>query len=143
MARVRVEQAIAAPPDVVWEDIADIASHAEWMADAESITFLTDAQTGAGTRMEVLTKVGPFSLTDVMEFTSWEPPERMAVRHQGLVTGEGAFSLHESGDGTQFVWDEELRFPWWLGGPITAFFAAPVLRAIWRANLRRLAARFD
>ena len=142
-SRIRVEQHIAAARDVVWDDIADIGSHAEWMADAESITFLTEHRHGAGTRMEVLTKVGPFSLTDVMEFTSWEAPERMAVRHQGLVTGEGAFLLTEDGDGTRFVWDEELAFPWWLGGPITAFFAAPVLRAIWRGNLKRLAGRFD
>lgn len=143
MARVRVEQQILAPRSVVWDDIADIASHVEWMADAESITFLTDSRSGAGTRMEVLTKVGPFSLTDVMEFTSWEPPERMAVLHRGLVTGAGAFVLEETSDGTRFVWDEELAFPWWLGGPVTAFFAAPVLRGIWRGNLRRLAARFD
>lgn len=143
MARVRVEQTMPAPPTVVWEDIADIASHAEWMADAESITFLTASHRGAGTRMEVLTKVGPFSLTDVMEFTSWEPPNRMAVHHQGLVTGAGAFVLEEIENGTRFVWDEELTFPWWLGGPVTAFFAAPVLSAIWRGNLKRLAARFE
>ncbi len=142
MARVRVEQDIAAPRQVVWDDIADIASHAEWMADAETISFLTERRQGAGTRIEVLTRVGPFSLTDVMEFTSWEPPERMAVHHRGLVTGTGAFQLSTTATGTRFVWDEELELPWWLGGPITAFFAAPVLRAIWRRNLGRLAARF-
>lgn len=142
-SRIRVEQHIAASRETVWDDVADIASHAEWMADAESITFLTDHHSGQGTRMEVLTKVGPFSLTDVMEFTSWEPPSRMAVHHQGLVTGEGAFLLVEAAGGTRFIWDEELAFPWWLGGPVTAWFAAPVLRAIWRGNLKRLAARFD
>ncbi len=142
MARIRVEQPIAASPDEVWDDVADVSSHAEWMADAEKITFLSDQRSGAGTRMEVLTRVGPFSLTDVMEFTAWEPPVRMAVRHQGLVTGEGAFHLSASPYGTLFVWDEELVFPWWLGGAVTAFFAAPVLKAIWRGNLRRLAQRF-
>jgi hypothetical protein len=143
MARIRVEQPISAPPQSVWDDIADVGSHVEWMADAESITFLGDRREGAGTRMEVLTRVGPFSLTDVMEFTAWEPPTRMAVRHQGLVTGEGAFHLASADGGTRFVWDEELTFPWWLGGPVTAFLAAPVLRAIWKRNLKRLAARFD
>lgn len=142
MARIRVEQLIAASPEQVWEDVADVASHAEWMADAERITFLGEQRSGAGTRMEVLTRVGPFSLTDVMEFTAWDPPHRMAVRHQGLVTGEGAFHLEADDGGTRFVWDEELTFPWWLGGAVTAFFAAPVLRAIWRGNLGRLAGRF-
>lgn len=142
MARVCVEQHIAAPPQTVWDDIADVGSHVEWMADAESIEFVTHQRDGVGTKMEVLTKVGPFSLTDVMEFTAWEPPVRMAVRHEGLVTGEGAFFLAPERNGTKFVWDEELTFPLWLGGPVAAFFAAPVLRAIWRRNLRRLADRF-
>ncbi len=142
MARIRVEQHIAASPEEVWTDIADVASHADWMTDAEAITFLGEQRSGQGTRIEVLTKVGPFRLTDVMEFTAWEPPHRMAVLHRGIVTGVGAFHLDAVGGGTRFVWDEELSFPWWLGGPLAAFFAAPVLRAIWRSNLQRLAARF-
>jgi carbon monoxide dehydrogenase subunit G len=141
-ARIRIEQRIAAPIQTVWDDVADIASHVEWMADAESITFLTEQRSGAGTKMEVLTKVGPLKTTDVMEFTEWDPPHRMAIRHRGLVKGEGVFTLASVGDATRFVWAETLRFPWYLGGGITAYFAAPVLWAIWKRNLKRLAARF-
>jgi len=139
---VRIEQAIDAPIQRVWDDVADIASHVEWMADAESITFRTRQRSGAGTAMEVLTKVGPLRMRDVIEFTEWEPPHRMAIRHRGLVKGEGAFLLESTGDTTRFVWAERLTFPWFLGGAITAWFAAPALRLIWRRNLRRLAARF-
>jgi hypothetical protein len=142
MAHIRVEQIIPAPLQAVWDDIAVLSSHVEWMADAESMTFLSEQDSGAGTRAEVLTKVGPFSTTDVMEFTEWVPPTRMAIKHQGLVTGEGAFTLYENGDQTRFVWEEELTFPAYLGGPITAAAATPVLKAIWRRNLRRLAERF-
>jgi hypothetical protein len=45
------------------------------------------------------------------------------------------------GDGrppTRVTWDERLRFPWWLGGPVAGLVAAPVLRRVWRGNLRRL-----
>lgn len=142
MAGIRIEQTIPAPVQRVWDDIADVSSHVEWMADAESISFLTEQHEGANTRIEVLTKVGPLSTTDVMEFTVWEPPHTMGVRHVGLVTGEGAFTLQAVGDQTRFVWAEELTFPWYLGGPITAAVAAPVLKAIWRKNLARLAERF-
>ncbi len=139
---IHIEQRISAPIQQVWDDVADIASHVEWMADAESITFLTDQRSGAGTKMEVLTKVGPLKTTDVMEFIEWEPPHRMAIRHRGLVKGSGAFTLESAGDATRFVWAETLTFPWYLGGGMTAFFAAPVLKLIWRRNLKRLAARF-
>lgn len=141
---IHVQVEIPASRQRVWDDIADVASHVEWMADAESITFLGDQQSGAGTRMAVATRVGPFRLNDIMEFTGWDPPGRMAIRHQGLVTGIGEFVLDEAGpETTRFTWQEELTFPLWLGGPVTEFFAAPVLTAIWKRNLRRLAARFS
>jgi uncharacterized protein YndB with AHSA1/START domain len=143
MVAIRIEQMIPAPVTVVWDDIARIDRHVEWMADAERITFLSEVTSGAGTRIEVLTKVGPLSTTDVMEFTEWEPPHRMAIVHRGLVTGVGAFTLEPVGDrATRFVWEEELTFPVRVGGRVTAIAAAPVLRTVWRRNLRRLAARF-
>lgn len=144
MARtIEVVTTIPAPVPVVWADIEDLASHVEWMADAESIEFLSDQRSGSGTRMKVATKVGPFRLSDVMEFTHWEAPTRMEIRHQGLVSGEGAFILTPTSSGaTRFTWRERLSFPFYLGGPVTEFFAAPVLKAIWKRNLRRLADRF-
>lgn len=140
---LRVTVDIPAPRSEVWADIADVASHVEWMADAEEIRFLTDQRSGVGTRMEVLTRVGPLRTTDVMEFTAWEAPERMAIRHQGLVTGEGEFLLEETPTGTRFVWTERLHFPWYAGGRITAAIAGPILAAIWRRNLKRLVRRFE
>lgn len=141
---IRVEQTIAAPIQVVWDDIARLETHTEWMADAESITFLGDLREGAGTRMEVATRVGPLRTTDVMEFTVWEPPHRMAIRHVGLVTGAGEFTLTEIDPATtRFSWHEELTFPWYFAGPIGEFFGAPILAAIWRRNLAALARRFS
>ena len=42
----------------------------------------------------------------------------MGVRHVGVVTGTGTFTLAplDGGRGTRFEWSEDLRFPWWLGG---------------------------
>ena len=37
------------------------------------------------------------------------------------------------------VWSERLRFPWWMGGALGAWAAAPVLYLVWRSNLGRLA----
>lgn len=94
--------------------------------------------------MEVATRVGPLRTTDVMEFTVWEPPHRMAIRHVGLVTGVGEFTLTEiDPSATRFAWHEELAFPWYFAGPIGELFGAPILRAIWKRNLTALAGRFS
>ncbi len=141
---VVVSTIIERSPTEVWADVRDIASHVTWMQDATAIRFLTDQREGPGTRFECDTKVGPLKLTDVMEITSWEDERRMGVRHVGLVEGTGEFTLTElDSGGTEFRWEEDLSFPWFLGGPIGAFVARPVLRLIWKRNLARLAARIE
>ena len=39
---------------------------------------------------------------------------------------------------TKFNWEETLKFPIYLGGFIGEFFGAPVLKLIWRKNLKNL-----
>jgi len=143
VAKIRVSTIVDAPPAQVWADVEDIASHVEWMADAASIRFLSDQRSGVGTRFECDTKIGPFTTTDVMEITEWIPGKTMGVRHSGVVSGAGRFTLKKaSGGRTQFQWRERLVFPPWMGGRVGAFAAKPVLRWVWRRNLRRLADRF-
>ncbi len=134
---------IAAPIDRVWAEAADLPSHVEWMADAESIEFLGDAKRGVGTRMRVETVVGPLRTADIMEVTEWVEESTIGVRHQGLVSGEGRFELSEVDGGVRFTWTEELTFPWYLGGGFTAQVAKPVLGWIWRRNLSGLKKRIE
>jgi len=133
---------IDAPVAAVWNDLANLASHAEWMVEAESIEFVGEIREGAGAILRVVTRVGPFRTVDVIEVTVWEPPFVMGVHHRGTVAGSGRFSLDAISTGTRFTWSETLAFPWLLGGQITAFIARPVLRAIWERNLERFRKRF-
>ena len=143
MARIKVSIILNASRRQVWADVRHIPSHVEWMQDAAEIRFVTRRRAGVGTAFDCRTRVGPISLTDRMEITEWEDRRRMGVRHTGMVTGDGRFTLRRaSGGRTRFTWEERLRFPWWLGGPVGAVVGAPVLRLIWRKNLRNLAARF-
>jgi len=138
--KVDVGVTIDAPPSAVWATIEQIERHVDWMADAERITFTTAQTRGVGTSFECLTKVGPLRLLDRMTVTEWEPARSIGIEHSGLVTGRGRFTLRPSpGDRTRFTWIEDLRFPWWMGGGV----AAPVLRAVWRRNLRRLKDRIE
>ena len=142
MPRIRVQTTIDAPPRAVWGRLADIADHVSWMADAAAIRFLGERRSGVGTTFECETRVGPLRTRDVMEVTEWRERQSMGVRHRGLITGTGRFRLRRARRGrTRLTWDEDLRFPWWLGGPLGATVASPVLRAVWRGNLRRFAAR--
>ena len=130
---------IDARPAVVWAAVEDIAGHVDWMLDAEAIRFTSPQRTGVGTTFECDTKVGPFRLTDRMEITRWKPGRSMYVRHTGLITGEGGFTLKRArGRRTRFIWDEPLRFPWYYGGPVGAWAAKPVLTAIWNRSLQNL-----
>ncbi|MDZ7675046.1 MAG: SRPBCC family protein [Acidimicrobiales bacterium] len=149
MPRILVSTVIDAPPEEVWASIEDVSTHTEWMADAVAIRFVSDRTSGVGTTFECDTKVGPFSLTDVMEITEWQPGKAMGVRHVGLVTGDGVFTLapirrrgRRTGR-TRFQWTERMQFPWWMAGPAGGFVAKPVLRRIWKGNLRRLKHRVE
>lgn len=118
--------------------LSDFESHTKWMRDARSIEITSESTRGVGTRMRVLTAVGPFRTTDVIEVIRWEERRLIGVRHLGLVGGQGTLGMHPVGEHTDVFWKEVLVFPWRIGGPITESIAAPVLRSVWRENLRRL-----
>jgi carbon monoxide dehydrogenase subunit G len=143
MARIIQHVDIAAPLSAVWHAASDLATHDRWMTDAESVVFLSETRSGVGTFMQVRTVVGPFRTTDMMEVTEWEEGKAIGVRHTGLVSGSGRFTLAPVAGATRFTWTEDLTFPFWLGGPITARIAKPVLGWIWRRNLRGLKAALE
>lgn len=141
MSTITVSIEIDAPPSRVWEIVEPVEHHVDWMQDAVAIRFETEQTRGVGTRFVCDTKVGPITLADRMEITAWVPEQTMGVRHSGLVTGEGAFTLTpiDLGRRTRFTWSETLHFPWWLGGRLgEAVGGNVVMKAIWRKNLRNL-----
>jgi hypothetical protein len=87
---------VAATPQQVWSIVERVEDHVEWMHDAVAIRFQTDAHRGVGTSFLCDTKVGPIKLVDRMEITEWVPESAMGVRHVGLVTGSGTFTLTRS-----------------------------------------------
>ena len=143
MPRIVVSTHIDADPSAVWGHLRDIRSHTEWMADAESIVFTSPTTEGVGTTFDCRTAVGPIRTLDRMEVTEWEDNRTMGVRHVGVVTGEGRFSLQPADGGTRLTWDETLEFPWWLGGRPAGIVPAQALRLVWISNLRRLRRRVE
>jgi hypothetical protein len=139
MAHIGLTIQIAARLEDVWRHLADIPSHTEWMQDAIAIRSTSAARAGVGAAFDCDTRVGPFRTTDRLVVTEWVENQTIAIEHRGVVTGTGRFRAEsESPRRTVLRWDENLRFPWWLGGEVVGVASAPVLRRIWRGNLRRL-----
>lgn len=139
MSEISIQVEIAAPPEVVWASIVDVRTHTAWMAEARAIRLTSEKTEGVGTTFECDTRVGLLRTKDRMMVTEWVPDLLMGVRHEGLILGEGRFTLTgDGGDSTLFAWTERLVFPWWLGGSVVGLLARPLLRGLWRRNLDRL-----
>lgn len=142
MIEIRTTIVVEAPLETVWADLADIGSHIEWMVDAVGIRFTSSGDLGVGSTFDVATRLGPIRLNDPLEITEWQPGRVLGVRHRGAVTGAGRFTVEPVSESrTRVSRDEHLRFPWWMGGAAGEIVATPILRALFRANLRAFAAR--
>ena len=139
---VRIEQCIdiAASPTELWAHLDDIRTHGEWMRDAVEIVQRSEHHQGIGAEFTCLTKIGPFRERDVLRVTRWDPGVAMGIDHLGVVKGNAQFTFTPSDTGTNFCWVEQLRFPWWMGGPAGERVAKPILNRVWRGNLERLRA---
>lgn len=139
MGSIRVSTVIEAEPDVVWDEVRQIDRHVDWMADAVAIRFTSATTAGTGTTFDCVTKVGPITLVDKMEITEWRDAAVMGVRHTGIVTGSGRFTLTpEPGGRTRFTWVEALTFPWYMGGPVGGVVGGQIMKLVWRKNLANL-----
>lgn len=151
MSDVTVSIDLDATPAEVWAIVEPVERHVDWMADAIAIRFETEQTRGVGTKFLCDTKVGPIRLVDQMEITEWAPANatqdgKMGVRHTGIVTGSGVFTLEPLAGGrrTKFTWSENLDFPWYLGGRLGETIGGRfVLGFIWKRNLKSLARLVD
>jgi Polyketide cyclase / dehydrase and lipid transport len=138
MTRIVTEADIQACPEVVWRIASELAAQPDWMRDARAVRFLTTRRTGVGVILVCDTRIGPIRLADRLEVTEWDDGRAISIRHDGIVRGTGRFTLAPHPAGTRFTWTEDLRFPWWLGGPAAGVIARPVLAAVFRRDLATL-----
>lgn len=131
---------IDAPIERVWDEIADIDGQPRWMHEMKSVRLLTPPPTRVGTRGEATVRVFGISVTDPVEVTEFAPPHRFAIRHEGAFTGSGRITLASGADGTTTIvrWDETLVPP--ILPRLGARLQAPVLGAIFQADLERFRA---
>jgi uncharacterized protein YndB with AHSA1/START domain len=145
VARIEVSTHVEAPPERVWELLADWEGQPRWMVDARSVTVLSPARASAGTVVRCMTAIaGGLVVTDDAVVTDWDPPRVLAIRHLGrLIRGVGAFELEPTAHGTHVTWWEEIDPPFAAAGElVTSLALAPGIRRVFRrslAGLKRLA----
>ena len=118
---------------LAWERQAD------WMLDADRVEVVSKQREGVGVRLAVRTRIlGLPAFAEAMEVIGWEPPQRLVLRHGGLVEGEGTWSLTPEPGGTRFDWTEDVRLRIPVVGGAAAWLYAPVLRLLMRRGARGL-----
>ncbi|MEA2477469.1 MAG: hypothetical protein QOC87_1668, partial [Actinomycetota bacterium] len=70
----------------------------------------------------------------------WEPPYRLAIRHEGWVSGTGEIFLTPDGERRTYVfWREQLEPPLGVVGAAGLYGFKPLMRKIFQRDLKVLA----
>jgi uncharacterized protein YndB with AHSA1/START domain len=136
---LRMLVVVDAPIEATWRVVADIGLQPAWMHEMKSVGVTTPGPVRVGTRGEATVRIFGVSVTDPVEVTAFDPPNRFEIRHDGLFTGGGVITLESGSDGTTTIvrWSETLVPP--LLPELGALALAPLLREIFQADLHRLA----
>jgi len=119
----------------VWARLLQWERQPEWMVDAAAVRVLTGHREGPGVRVAVRTRVlGLPLLTDRLEVSGWDPPERLVV-----VRGRGTWHLEARGPASLLVWAEQIRVPIPLLGELALLLYRPLMRRMMGRSLSNLA----
>ncbi|MGB8021912.1 MAG: SRPBCC family protein [Candidatus Nanopelagicales bacterium] len=122
---------IARPVEEVFQAVIDEPS---WNPAMRSATMLTPPPPGAGSRYEVVMDLGRGGMPMQVEFTAFDPPNRLASRTLStMMATTGEVTCTAEGDGTLLAWDWQYRLLGAIrvGGPVFALFAGRWERRNW------------
>ena len=138
MLLYRASLRVDAPPERVWEVLADWDRSADWILGT-TVEVVGSQREGVGARTRALTRIAGIKLIDEMSVTKWEPPRLIEVRHHRKpVLGDAWFEVVPVDGGAQVEWVEDLELPFGKLGEIAGSVArAPVEWGL-RKSLRKL-----
>jgi uncharacterized membrane protein len=134
---LRMLVVVDAPIEEAWAVVVDIPLQTEWMREMKRVEMATPGPARVGSRGTATVRIMGISVSDPVEVIELEPPRRYAIRHEGLFRGGGVITLEPGADGTTTIvrWEETLIPP--LLPELGALVQAPILRAIFQADLER------
>ena len=128
------------PPTVVWDLITDWEHQDDWMLEASDFVVLTEQREGVGVEAEATVSIGGLKTRDRVRIVGWEPNHRLAIGHEGWVSGTGEIFLTPlDGDQTFVFWREDLEPPLGPVGALGIRAFKPLMRRIFLRDLRILA----
>ena len=136
---LEMAETLPGPPDIVWELITDWEHQGDWMLEASDFVVTSEQREGIGVEAEATITIGGITTRDKVRVVGWEPPRRLAIEHLGWVSGRGEIYLTPLGrDRTHLFWREELEPPVGLLGAVGITAFKPVMRRIFKRDLRVL-----
>lgn len=130
---------IAAPPDLVFDTVADARNEPSFNPEMREVELLTPLPIGPGTRfLARLGRAGTEMLVEVVEF---DRPNRLGLRTtSSMMTTSGGLTFTQAGDGTLMAWDWEARPQGWHRAlaPLFGLMGARMERDIWTRLKHRL-----
>lgn len=136
MAELTLSVDVDATPEQVWDAAVDWDRQHEWMV----LTNVTGGH-GEGAALHAYTGWRGLGFDDPMTITTWDPPRRCVVRHEGrVVRGTAAFEVVAlEGERARFVWTEWLVLPLGLLGEAGFLLVRPFLMPALRRSMEQFA----
>ena len=138
--RIAASAEINAPPEAVWEFIADPSRYLHFMSGITRWEVSGDRRDGLGARYRMLLQVGSAEVGGLIEIVEWSPPGDLAWTSVLGVDQRGRWRIRQRGDSRSRV---ELRLQYGVAGSgipgwLAEQVAAPSVRGHLQRSLKQL-----
>lgn len=109
---------IAAPPERVFDFVADYRNAPRFMHEVEAFEPLGPITRGVGARVRVTARVMGIPVQTTLEITTYQRPTRLASRSYAGVEATATWQFVPQEDGTLVVFSSSYRLPALVRGPL-------------------------
>lgn len=132
MAHITGHLSIAAPPELVFDTVADSRNEPAYNPAMTTVELLTPGPVGLGTRFRA--RMGGAGMEMVVELTEYDRPRRVGSRTtSSMMETSGALTFTPQEGGTLMSWNWNVRPAGWFRflGPLVGFLGGRMERRIW------------
>ncbi len=137
--RIAESAVVAAPPDLVWDQVSDPARMLHFFAGVTRWEVDGERRSGLGARYRMLMRVGSAEVGGLIEVVEYHPAHDLAWTSVTGIDQHGRWRLREAGSGCTRV---ELRLQFGVaGGGLWSWLAEQLAGPIVRGNVKRTLAQ--